>query len=479
MNTEHQKLFIGGDWATPRSTRRIEVFEAATEQSIGSVPEGCEADIDDAVAAASRALRAGDWATWSGAERGAALNRFADAIAKRAGSLAPAVSRQNGMPITIANQLECQYSVGVLRYYAALGAGLQAEERRPSPLGSTTLVRRDPVGVVAAIIPWNFPVILSIMKIGPALAAGCTMVLKPSPGTVFDCFILAEAAREAKLPAGVINWIPGGRELGAYLVSHPGVNKVAFTGSTAAGRQIAKICGGLLRPVTLELGGKSAAIVLEDAKLESVLQGLPMASLPNNGQACFACTRILLPKVRYKDFADAIASLAKSMVIGNPLDPATQIGPLASAAHRDRVEGYIAKGKGEAKLLSGGGRPASQASGWFVQPTIFGDVSNEACIAREEIFGPVLALIPYGDEDEAIRIANDSEYGLGGSVWSSNSERATEVARRVASGTVGVNGYLPDLNAPFGGIKSSGLGREMGPEALAAYQQAKSIYMLG
>jgi geranial dehydrogenase len=475
----HQSLFIDGKWAKPASSKRIEVISAATEELIGSVPEGTEADIDAAVAAARRALQDGPWAKYTAAERGAALSRFADSIEKRATRLAQSVSMQNGMPIAVADQLESGYGVGVLRYYAALAAGLQIEERRPSPLGSTTLVRREPIGVVGAIVPWNFPVVLSIMKFGPALAAGCTIVLKPSPGTVLDCYVLAEAAEEANLPPGVINWVPGGRALGAYLVSHPGIDKVAFTGSTAAGKLIAQACGKLLRPVSLELGGKSAAIILEDAKLDAVLQGLPMASLLNNGQACFSCTRILAPSSRYQEFVDAIANFAASLVVGDPLDRATHVGPMASAAHRDRVEGYIAKGKSEGKLVAGGGRPKEQKRGWFVQPTIFAEVSNSAVIAREEIFGPVLSVIRYTDEDDAVKIANDSDYGLGGTVWSADSEHATRVARRVASGTIGVNGYLPDLNAPFGGIKASGLGREMGPESVTAYQQLKSIYLMG
>jgi acyl-CoA reductase-like NAD-dependent aldehyde dehydrogenase len=478
MSTDHQVLFIGGQWVQPATYKRIDVVNATTEEIIGSVPEGSPADIDRAVAAARGAFKDSAWATHTPAERGAALSRFADAIEKRATPLAQSVSMQNGMPIAVADQLEAGYGIAILRYYAALASGLQAEERRPSPLGSTTLVRRDPIGVVGAIVPWNFPVVLSIMKFGPALAAGCTIVLKPSPGTVLDCFILAEAAHEAQLPAGVINWVPGGRELGAYLVSHPGVDKVAFTGSTAAGRTIAQTCGQLLRPVTLELGGKSAALILEDARLESVLQGLPMASLTNNGQACFSCTRILAPRSRYKEFVDAIATLASSVIVGDPLDPATHIGPMASAAHRDRVEGYIAKGKQEAKLVAGGGRPKDRTRGWFVQPTVFADVSNKSTIAQDEIFGPVLSIIPYDREDDAVTIANDSEYGLGGTVWSADIERATQVARRIATGTVGVNGYLPDLNAPFGGIKASGLGRELGPESLAGYQQSKSIYLL-
>jgi geranial dehydrogenase len=479
MATERQFLFVGGEWIKPASSKRIQVINATTEQVIGSVPQGSDEDIDRAVNAAQTAFRGSAWAACTPAERGAALSRFADAIEKRAAQLAQSVSLQNGMPITVAEQLESGYGVGVLRYYSGLASGLHVEETRPSPLGSTTLVRRDPIGVVGAIVPWNFPVILSIMKFGPALAAGCTIVLKPSPGTVLDSFILAEAAEEARLPPGVINWVPGGRELGAYLVSHPGIHKVAFTGSTAAGRQIAQTCGQLLRPVSLELGGKSAAIILEDARLDALLQGLPMASLLNSGQACFSCTRILAPSTRYNELVDGIASLASSLVVGDPLERTTQVGPMASAAHRDRVESYIAKGKSEANLVAGGGRPPKQTRGWFVQPTVFADVSNSSVIAREEIFGPVLSIIRYEDEGEAIKIANDSEYGLGGTVWSADNEHATQVARQIESGTVGVNGYLPDLNAPFGGIKASGLGREMGSESVAAYQQLKSIYLMG
>jgi acyl-CoA reductase-like NAD-dependent aldehyde dehydrogenase len=479
MATHHQNLFIGGEWVKPATSKRFQLFNASTEALIGSVPEGGEADIDRAVAAARHALKASVWATFTPAERGAALGRFADALEKRAPQLAEAVSLQNGMPINTADQLEAGYTVALMRYYAALASQLQAEENRASPLGFNTVVGRGPVGVVGAIVPWNFPVILSMMKIGPALAAGCTLVLKPSPGTVLDSYIVAEAAAEAQIPPGVINWVAGDRELGAYLVAHPGIDKVAFTGSTAAGRSIAQACGKLLRPVSLELGGKSAAIVLEDANLDALLQGLPSISLTSNGQACFSCTRILVPDSRYKEIVDAIAATVSSYVVGDALDRATQIGPLGSAVHRDRVEGYLAKGKTEGRLVAGGGRPKGLERGWFVQPTVFADVKNDSVIAQEEIFGPVLSIIRYGSEDEAVKIANDSVYGLGGSVWSTDPARATNVARRVDTGSIGINGYLPDLNAPFGGIKASGLGREMGPESIAAYQQLKSIYVMG
>ncbi|HWE90093.1 MAG TPA: aldehyde dehydrogenase [Pseudonocardiaceae bacterium] len=480
MTVVYDKLFIGGEWAAPATDRRIDVVNATTEEPLGSVPEASAADVDRAVAAARRAFDDSGWSTSDPAERAAVLNRFADALEKRGEQLTRTVSLQNGMPLSLSEQFEGGYVVALLRYYAALATSTEYEEQRPSPLGFDTLVRRSPIGVVGAIVPWNYPVVLAVTKIGPALAAGCTVVLKPSPGTVLDSFILAEAAEEAGVPAGVINWVPGGRELGAYLVSHPGIDKVAFTGSTAAGRLIAENCGRLMRPVTLELGGKSAAVILDDADLNKVTEGLYFASLANNGQTCMACTRILAPSSRYDEVVDAISGWVGSLKVGDPLDSSTQIGPLASAEHRDRVEGYIAKGKAEgARVALGGERPAGIDRGWFVGPTVFADVDNASTIARQEIFGPVLSVIKYDSDDDAVKIANDSDYGLGGTVWSSDRERAMSVARRVETGTIGVNGYVIDLNAPFGGVKASGIGREFGPEAIAGYQQLKSIYLPG
>ncbi|MEV4420720.1 aldehyde dehydrogenase [Patulibacter sp. NPDC049589] len=474
---ERHALYIGGAWADPASDARIDVISATTEEVVASVPEASEADVDRAVAAA-RAAQDGGWASSTPAERAAVLNRFADAVEARAGAITTAVSTQNGMPITLAEQFESGYAVGLIRYYAALAGAQELEERRPSPLGFDSLVRRQPVGVVAAIVPWNYPVTLAMTKVGPALAAGCSVVVKPSPGTVLDSFLMADAAAEAGVPAGVLNWVPGGRKLGAYLVSHPGVDKVAFTGSTAAGKAIAVECAKRLRPVSLELGGKSAAIVLDDADLPSVVEGLHFASFANNGQTCAACTRILAPRSRYDETLQALEAFATGLTVGDPLDRATQVGPVASQEHRARVEGFIARGTERGgRLIAGGGRPDGLDRGWFVEPTVFADVDNGATIAQEEIFGPVLAVIPYDDDADAIRIANDSRYGLGGTVWSSDPARATQVARGVETGTIGVNGYVIDLNAPFGGVKDSGLGREFGPEALAGYQQLQSIYL--
>jgi aldehyde dehydrogenase (NAD+) len=296
---------------------------------------------------------------------------------------------------------------------------------------------------------------------------------------VLDSQVFAEAVIAADLPPGVVNIVPGGREIGAYLVQHRDVDKIAFTGSTAAGRQIAEVCGRLLRPVSLELGGKSAAIILDDADLDlaSIGQNLFAATLVNNGQTCYAGTRILAPSSRYAEVVDIFAAFASSLPVGDALDPATLIGPLVAERQRDRVERYIAKGLSDgARLVAGGGRPAGLDRGWFVDPTIFADVDNRSTIAQEEIFGPVLSIISYTDEDDAIRIANESDYGLGGSVWTSDSARARSVVRRVRTGTMGINSYLPDPAGPWGGVKASGLGRELGPGAIAAYQNLKTVY---
>ncbi|WP_331531000.1 aldehyde dehydrogenase [Pseudonocardia sp.] len=480
MMTDHSTLFIGGEWVAPSSAQTITVISASTEEVIGSVPEAQEADVDAAVSAARSAFTDPDgWPTWSPEDRAAAMERFADALDKRIPEIARHISSQNGMPLTTSTQFEASFPALLLRYYAGVIREATFESEHPHLMGGRTVVRREPMGVVGAIVPWNFPQSLAAFKYAPALAAGCTLVIKPSPETVLDSIPLAEAVKEAGIPPGVINFVPGGREVGAYLVSHPGVDKISFTGSTAAGRIIGETCGRLLRPVTLELGGKSAAIILDDAELdlESMGQDLFQATMLNNGQTCFLGTRILAPENRYDEVVDMFEALAGSLKVGNALEESTQIGPMASSAQRERVEGYIAKGRSEgARLVTGGGRPADQDKGWFVEPTIFADVDNNHTIAQEEIFGPVLSLIRYTDEADAVRIANDSEFGLGGSVWTKDRERGLGVARRVQTGTIGINQYLPDPKAPFGGVKASGLGRELSPEALTHYQQYKSIF---
>lgn len=474
---ESNELFIGGGWVTPQGSDRIEVFSASTEELIGSVPDGANGDVDAAVKAARTAIEDPQgWSSWTADERAQAMERLADAIDKRAGEITRRVSMQNGMPIAIATALEGVFPQVLLRYYAGLIRATPLEEERAGLLGGKIVVRKSPVGVVGAIVPWNFPQALAAFKLAPLLAAGCTVVMKPSPETVLDSLELAEAVIEAGIPEGVINIVPGGRELGAYLVEHPGIDKVAFTGSTPAGRKIAARCGELLRPVTLELGGKSAAIILDDAEIAGSVEQLFAATLLNNGQTCFLGTRVLAPRSRYDEVLAVFGGLAGALQVGDAMDPTTQIGPMASARQRDRVEGYIAKGKAEGARVVAGGEKSDQERGWFVQPTVFADVDRSSTIAQEEIFGPVLSVIPYDTEAEALSIANDSEFGLGGSVWTADKERGEALARRVQTGSIGINHYMIDPAAPFGGVKQSGLGRELGPEGLEAYLSIQSIY---
>jgi len=475
---DSNELFIGGEWVEPQGAERISVICASTEELAGSVPQGANADIDAAVSAARAAFEdPGGWSSWSVEDRAQALERLAGALESRGEETAHRVSLQNGMPISIALQTEAVFPAVLARYYAGVIRQTVLEEDRPGLLGGVIHVLHKPVGVVGAIVPWNFPQVLTLFKLAPLLAAGCTVVIKPSPETVLDSLLLAEAIVEAGLPAGVVNIVPGGRELGGYLVEHPGVDKIAFTGSTAAGRAIARRCGELLRPVTLELGGKSAAIVLDDADLSQSVESLFAATLLNNGQTCYLGTRVLAPRSRYDEVLEVFGGLAGALQVGDALDPSTQVGPMVSARQRERVERYIEKGRAEgARVVVGGGRPEDRDRGWFVQPTVFADVENSHTIAREEIFGPVLSVIPYDGDDDAVAIANDSDFGLGGSVWTGDHERGEALARRVQTGSIGINHYVLDPAAPFGGVKASGLGRELGPEGLAAYLQLQSIY---
>jgi betaine-aldehyde dehydrogenase len=340
-------------------------------------------------------------------------------------------------------------------------------------------VRRAPVGVAACILPWNVPLYIAAMKLGPALAAGCTVVIKPAPETPLDPYLLAEAVQEAGLPPGVVNVVAAGRETSEYLVRHPGVDKVSFTGSSATGARIAALCGEQIKRCTLELGGKSAAILLEDVDLAKSTQDLVMAGLLNNGQACAAQTRILAPRSRYREVVDALGSAVGALRVGDPADPQTNVGPLVAKRQRDRVLGYLESGKRDgAKAVCGGGRPAHLDRGWFIEPTVFADVRNSMTIAREEIFGPVLSVIPYGDEDEAVAIANDSPYGLGGGVWTRDVAHGAAIAARIRTGVVAINSaMLLDFKSPFGGFKKSGIGRELGPEGIAPYTEYQSIIL--
>ncbi|GAB2866425.1 aldehyde dehydrogenase [Actinocorallia aurea] len=471
---EHKSFFIGGEWVAPAGTGVIDVVSPHTEEVIGRVPDGSEADIDAAVAAARRAFDEGPWPRMSPAERAEIVGRLSAIYAANIEPMSQLVTEEMGSPALFSMFAQAAIPQMVLQYYVDLAATYKWEDERQGMQGPVSVVR-EPVGVVAAIVPWNVPQFTLMLKLAPALIAGCTIVAKPSPETPLDTYLLAEWIKEAGIPEGVVNIVPAGREVGAYLVAHPDVDKVSFTGSTAAGRSIAEVCGRQLKRVTLELGGKSAAIILEDADLASTVEGFKLASLMNNGQACAAQTRILAPRSRYDEVADALATMVGGMAVGDPADFGTEIGPLVAQRQQERVEGYIRIGQDEgAKVLVGGlDRPHDR--GWYVAPTVFGGVTNDMRIAREEIFGPVLALLAYDDEEEAIRIANDSDYGLGGSVWTADEEHGVAVARRIRTGSCGVNLYSIDPATPFGGYKSSGLGRELGPEGLDAYLELKSI----
>jgi betaine-aldehyde dehydrogenase len=474
---ERNAFYVGGEWRAPEGDGRIEVRSPHTEEVIATVPDGTIADVDAAVAAARRAFDGGEWPRMTPDERIAVVQRFADIYAERMMDLAAVITDEMGSPITFSQLAQTPAPWMMLTSFLEVGRQHPWEEQRTGMLGTPVIVRSEPVGVVAAIVPWNVPQFVTMSKLAPALIAGCTVVLKPAPETPLDAYLMAEMLHDAGVPPGVVNVVPAGREVGEHLVRHPGVDKVAFTGSTAAGRRIGAICGEQLKRCSLELGGKSAAIILDDADLAETVEGLKFASLMNNGQACVAQTRILASRRRYDEVVEALAEAVGAMKVGDPTDPATEIGPLVAQRQQERVEKYIALGEEEgARVVVGGtGMPAGLDRGWYVQPTVFADVRNDMRVAREEIFGPVLGVIAYDDVDDAVRIANDSDYGLAGSVWTGDAEAGIDVARRVRTGTYGVNQYSMDFVAPFGGFKASGVGREFGREGLSAYIELKSI----
>lgn len=476
---KHDSLWIGGRRVRSAGDEVIEVVSPSTEEVVGRVPAANPEDVDAAVDAARHTLTDRDgWSCWPSGRRAEVLDRVADALSGRGVEMADLVSRQNGIPVGLTRRAEAMNPAFLMRYYADLIRTVDEEERRPGMYGGVTIVRRDPVGVVAIIGPWNMPQTLLAFRLAPALAAGCSVIVKPSPQTVLDAYLLAEILHDAGVPGGVVSVVPGGAEVGGYLVRHPGVDAVAFTGSTAAGRRVARDCAERFRPVTLELGGRSAALILDDADLGACLPALLPAALGGNGELCFLSSRILVPAARYAEFTEAITQAVASLVIGDPLDERTTVGPLISAGHRDRVESYIARGAaGSGRMTTGGRRPDGFDRGWYLQPTVFADVDPADPLFRDEIFGPVLTLTAYPDEARALRMANDSAYGLAGIVLTADPDRGLRLARDVHTGTIGVNWYLPDLTAPFGGVKSSGLGRELGPAGLANYQQVKSIYL--
>ncbi len=473
---DRDTLWIGGEWVTPAGGERIEVISPHTEEVIATVPHASEADVDKAVTAAGAALTDSPWAAMGPAERADLLAAFMGTLTAKAEDLAQTITAENGSPLMFSHLGQVGATLMVLDYFTNLAREFPFEEERQGMMAKV-IVRREPVGVVGAIVPWNVPLFVGMLKVAPALAAGCTMVLKPSPETPLDAYLMAEALEEAGLPKGVLNIVAAGREVGEHLVRHPGVDKIAFTGSTGAGRRIASICGEQLKRCTLELGGKSAAIICDDADLDATLdQMLGMSALMNNGQACVAQTRILASRDRYDEVVNGIAGRLEKMKVGDPAELDTEIGPLVAERQRDRVEKYIVAGQEEgAEVVVGGGRPAGQDTGWYVEPTLFAKVTNDMRIAQEEIFGPVLAAIPYDDIDDAVRIANDSDYGLSGSVWTGDADAGLDIARRVRTGNFNVNGFMIEPCAPFGGFKDSGVGREAGPEGLAAYLEDKAI----
>ena len=471
---EHDRLYIGGGLVETSGTGTIDVINPFTEQVAGRVPEATNADVDKAVAAARHAFDHTDWAHRPATERAEILTRASALIQGRMDELTQLISTEMGSPSSWGMFGQVLAPSMILDAYAAMAPDVVFEEPRAGMFGPV-LVRKEAMGVVAAVIPWNVPLFEAVMKVAPAVIAGCTVVLKPAPETPLDSYVFAEIMEEAGLPKGVLSILPAGREVGEYLVTHPLVDKVTFTGSTAAGMKIGAACGALLRPVTLELGGKSAAILLDDVDIAAVVPQLLDCGVMNNGQACVAQTRILASRSRYDEVVDALTEAMAALVVGDPLDPATQIGPLVAQRQRERVLGLIEQGKTEgARVTTGGGRP-DQASGWFVQPTVFADVDNKMTIAQEEIFGPVLSVIPFADEADAIAIANDSVYGLSGSVWTADGGHGADLARQVRTGTISVNHFGMAFGAPFGGYKQSGLGRELGPEGIDAFLEKKAL----
>jgi betaine-aldehyde dehydrogenase len=471
------KLFIGGKWVDPAGTGTIDVISPHTEEVMARVPEGTEADIDRAVAAAREAFDHGPWPRMTPQERCAIVQRFTEIYASKMGELAALITEEMGSPITFSELAQAPSPWMMLTTFLRIAETFDWEETRVGMLGEPVIVRREPVGVVGAVAPWNVPQFNVMNKLAPALVTGCTIVIKPAPETPIDMNVVADWLVEAGVPEGVVSIVPGGPAVGEYLVRHAGVDKISFTGSTAVGRKIGAICGEQLKRFSLELGGKSAAIILDDADLGAMMEDLKFASLMNNGQACIAQTRLLASKGRYDEVVDAVGGMMSALNTGDPADRATDIGPLVAKRQQERVEKYIALGQEEgARVVVGGsGRPSGLDKGWYVQPTLFAGVSNDMRIAQEEIFGPVLVVIPYEDEEDAIRIANESEYGLAGSVWTKDSDHAIDIARRIRTGTLAVNRYLMDFIAPFGGFKSSGMGREFGREGLEEYTEAKSI----
>ncbi|MCB5426632.1 aldehyde dehydrogenase [Altererythrobacter sp. CC-YST694] len=477
VNVRHpDKLFIGGEWVAAASGRMIEIVNPNSEEVVARVAEAGNEDMDRAVAAARAAFDNGPWPTTSPAERGAMLNRMIDLLEPRIPELAAAWTAQVGGLASFAPVMHGGALAG-LRGIAALGEGFEWVSKAKGQVVDTVILSREPVGVVAGIAPWNAPFGIMANKVFYSLIAGCTIVMKPSPETPLEAYIIAEAAEAAGLPAGVVNLVPSEREAADHLVHNPGIDKVSFTGSTAAGKRIAEVCGSRIARCSLELGGKSAAIVRDDFPIDAAAAILGNTITVMSGQVCAMLSRAIVTKDRHDELAEAIAKVMQGVKIGNSDDPETQLGPLAMKRQLERVEMYIEEGKKSADLVTGGGRPAHMNKGYFIEPTLFANVDNKSRIAQEEIFGPVLCLIPAEDEEDAIRIANESNYGLNGSVLTTDAQAAYDISRRIRTGVMGQNGMRMEFGAPFGGFKQSGIGREGGPEGLWPYVETKTILL--
>ena len=474
--THVDDLWVDGAWVASTSDAKVDVVDPATGRVWGSVPDASAHDVDVAMGAAHRAFTEGPWPRMTPGERAAYLLLMADELEARADLLAATNTRENGSPVAETRGAAAN-AAGILRHVAGMADHLAAADVRPFPNGQgETLVRREPIGPCVLIAPWNFPINLIVVKLAPALLAGCTAVLKPAPSTPLSVRFVIEAAAAAGVPAGVVNLVTGGGAVGDALVRHPHTAKVAFTGSTPVGRRIAAACGELLRPVTLELGGKSSAIVLPDADLAAVSAALVRSSMRNTGQTCYISTRVLAPAARYDEVVDMVTTTIASAKQGDPFDDDTVFGPVATKAQYDSVVRHIETALAEGARLTTGGRGAGPGGGFFVEPTVFADVTPQMRIAREEVFGPVITILRYETVDDAIVLANDTDFGLGGLVFGRDEAAALAVAERMDTGSVGVNFFASNHNAPFGGRHDSGLGVEYGVEGLEQYVAYKSIH---
>jgi acyl-CoA reductase-like NAD-dependent aldehyde dehydrogenase len=468
-----QAMYVDGAWRRPHSLATLPVVCPSSEAVVGTAPDADAADIDIAVAAARRAFDSGPWPRMSLDERIATLERALDLLVPKLAEIARLVTTEMGVPIAAGRQL-IPIGLETGRYFLRVAREVGGTDlRRGSQLAA---VFREPLGVVASIAAWNGPFNIAVSKVIPALVAGCAVVFKPAPETPLDAEYLADAFAAAGVPPGVFNVVFGGRDAGRTLVAHAGIDKVSFTGSTAAGRDIGEVCGRGLKRVQLELGGKSAAIVAPDADIERVKAGITLGSFFNCGQMCIAFTRVLAPRSRYDEVVSTIGEIARSFRIADPFEEATTMGPVVSARQLSRIEGYIAGAQAEgARLVAGGRRPPGLARGWFIEPTVFADVRNSMTLAREEVFGPVIGIIPYDGIDEAVAIANDSPYGLHGGIFTRDERLALKVARSIRTGTFSVNAFVYNVEAPFGGVKCSGIGRDTGREAVESYYELKTV----